>query len=109
MEDRVDVMKRLDHPDYEYVAIQGLKGKARIPTDDPRLSQGSWYCFWNVENCYSPIKKHRMKVHRYQKDDYESVRADALKFAKEKYFNGYSYTRSVHLITSFIQDSADTL
>ena len=39
------------------------------------------------------------------------MRADTLKFAKEKYFNGYSDTRSVqeifNLITSFIQDSAD--
>ena len=37
--------------------------------------------------------------------------SDALKFAKEKYFNGYSDTRSVqenfNLIASFIQDSAD--
>ena len=48
---------------------------------------------------------------RYQKCDYESMRADTLKFAKEKYFNGYSDTRSVqenfNLIASFIQDSAD--
>ena len=39
------------------------------------------------------------------------MRAETLKFAKEKYFNGYSDTRSVqenfNLITSFIQDSAD--
>ena len=50
-------------------------------------------------------------MYRYQKGDYESMRADTLKFAKEKYFNGYSDTRSVqenfNLITSFIQDSAD--
>ena len=36
---------------------------------------------------------------------------DALKLAKERYFNGHSDTRSVqenfNLITSFIQDSAD--
>ena len=35
-----------------------------------------------------------------------------LKFAKEKYFHRYSYNRSVQgnfdLVTSFIQDSADT-
>ena len=31
-----------------------------------------------------PIKKPR------RKGDYESMRADTLKFAKEKYFNGYS-------------------
>ena len=58
-----------------------------------------------------PIKKPRKKVYRYQKGDYESMRADTLKFAKEKYFNGYSDTRSVqqnfNLITSFIQGSAD--
>ena len=58
-----------------------------------------------------PIKKPRRKVYRYQKGDYESMRAETFKFAKEKYFNGYSDTRSVqenfNLITSFIQDSAD--
>ena len=39
------------------------------------------------------------------------MRKDTLKFAKGKYFNGHSDTRSVqenfNLITSFIQDSAD--
>ena len=39
------------------------------------------------------------------------MRKDTLTFAKEKYFNGHSDTRSVqenfNLITSFIQDSAD--
>ena len=39
------------------------------------------------------------------------MRSDALKFAKERYFNGYSDTHSVqenfNLITSSIQDSAD--
>ena len=58
-----------------------------------------------------PIKKSKRKVYRYQKGDYESMRKDPLKFAKEKYFNGHSDTRSVqenvNLITSFIQDSAD--
>ena len=58
-----------------------------------------------------PIKKPRRKVYRYQKGDYESMRAETFKFAKEKYLNGYSDTRSVqenfNLITSFIQDSAD--
>ena len=57
------------------------------------------------------IKKPRRKVYRYQKGDYESMRAETLKFAKERYFNGYSDTRSVlenfNLITSFIQQSAD--
>ena len=58
-----------------------------------------------------PIKKPRRKVYRYQTGDYESMRAETLKFAKERYFNGYSDTRSVqenfNLITSFIQESAD--
>ena len=39
------------------------------------------------------------------------MRAETLKFAKERYFNGYPDTRSVqenfNLITSFIQESAD--
>ena len=59
----------------------------------------------------SPIKKPRKKVYRYQKGDYESMRSDALRFAKERYFNGYSDSRSVQenfiLIPSFIRDSAD--
>ena len=54
-----------------------------------------------------PIKKPKRKVYRYQKGDYESMRKDTLKFAKEKYFNGHSDTRSVqenfNLITFFIQ------
>ena len=57
-----------------------------------------------------PIKKPKRKVYRYQKGDYESMRKDKLKFAKEKYLNDHSDTRSVrenfNLITSFIQDSA---
>ena len=43
----------------------------------------------------TPIKKPKRRVYKYQKGDYESMKADALKFAKEKYFNGYSGTRSV--------------
>ena len=39
------------------------------------------------------------------------MRSAALRFAKERYFNGYSDSRSVqenfNLITAFIQDSAD--
>ena len=39
------------------------------------------------------------------------MKAETLKFATERYFNGYSDTRSVqenfNLITSFIQESAD--
>ena len=58
-----------------------------------------------------PIKKPRRKVYLYQKGDYESMRKDTLQFAKEKYFNGHSDTRSVQenfdLLTSFVQDSAD--
>ena len=58
-----------------------------------------------------PIKKPRRKVYLYQKGDYESMRKDTLEFAKEKYFNDHSDTRSVQenfdLLTSFIQDSAD--
>ena len=49
-----------------------------------------------------PIKKPRRKVYLYQKGDYESMRKDTLEFAKEKYFNGHSDTRSV-----LVQDSAD--
>ena len=49
-------------------------------------------------------------MYLYQYGDYESVRKDTLEFAKEKYFNGHSDTRSVQenfdLLTSFIQDSA---
>ena len=58
-----------------------------------------------------PVKKPRRKVYLYQKGDYESMRKDTLEFAKEKYFNGHSDTRSVQenfdLLTSFIQHSAD--
>ena len=57
------------------------------------------------------IKKLRRKVYRFQKGDFESRRSDALRFAKGRYFNGYSDSCSVqenfNLITSFIQDSAD--
>ena len=58
-----------------------------------------------------PLKKPRGKVYLYQKCDYESMRKDILEFAKEKYLNGHSDTRSVQenfdLLTPFIQDSAD--
>ena len=50
-------------------------------------------------------------MYLYQKGDYESMRKDTLEFAKEKYFNGHSDTRSVQenfdLLTSFIQDAAE--
>ena len=35
------------------------------------------------------------------------MRAETLKFAKERYFNGYSVQENFNLITSFIQESAD--
>ena len=58
-----------------------------------------------------PIKKPRRKVYLSQEGDYESIRKDTLEFAKKKYFNGHSDTRSVQenfdLLTYFIQDSAD--
>ena len=58
-----------------------------------------------------PHAKPRRKVYRYQKGDYQSMRAETLKFAKKRYFNGYSDTRSVqenfNLITTFIQESTD--
>ena len=42
-----------------------------------------------------PIKKPRRKVYLYQRGDFESMRKDALEFAKEKHFNRRSNTRSV--------------
>ena len=41
------------------------------------------------------IKTPRKKVYLYKKGDYESIRKDTLEFAKEKYFNCHSDTRSV--------------
>ena len=65
----------------------------------------------DIVNSYPPVKKSKRKVYRYQKCDYESMRNDTLKFAKERYFNCHSDTRSVQenfkVITPFIQDSAD--
>ena len=50
-------------------------------------------------------------MYLYQKADYESMRKDTLEFAKGKYFNSHSDTRSEQenfdLLASFIQDSAD--
>ena len=47
-------------------------------------------------------------MYLYQKGDYESTRKDTLEFAKEKYFNGHTDTRSVQanfdVLTYFIQD-----
>ena len=39
------------------------------------------------------IKKTRWKVYSYQKGDFETMRKDALRFAKEKYFNHHSYAQ----------------
>ena len=54
--------------------------------------------------------KHAM-AWKSSKASHESMRKDTLEFAKEKYFNDHSDTRSVQenfdLLTSFIQDSAD--
>ena len=51
------------------------------------------------------IKKPRRKVYSCQKVNFETMREDAVRFAKEKYFNGNSGARSVqenfNLITSF--------
>ena len=56
-------------------------------------------------------KKPQRKVFSYQKGDFETMRQDALRFAKEKYFNGHSDASLVqenfNVITSFIHDSAD--
>ena len=64
-----------------------------------------------LKSFIAPIQTPRRKVYLYQKGDYESMRKDTLEFAKEKYFNDHSDTRSVqknfNLLTSFIQDSAD--
>ena len=51
-----------------------------------------------------PRKKPRRKVYLYQKGDFDSMRRDSSNFAKDKYFNGHSGSRSVkenfNLITS---------
>ena len=39
-----------------------------------------------VKIAIPPKKKPRRKVYRYQKGDYKSMRAETLKFAKERYF-----------------------
>ena len=60
-----------------------------------------------LKNFIPAIKKPRRKVYLYQKGDYESIRKDTLEFAKEKYFNGHSDTRSVQknfdLLTSLFK------
>ena len=56
-----------------------------------------------------PRKKPRRKVYLYQKGDFDYMRRDSSNFAKDKYFNGHSDSRSVqenfNLITSFIQQA----
>ena len=49
-----------------------------------------------------PFKIPRRKVYRYQKGDYESMRSDALRFAKERYFNGYSGSPSSYVKVSVL-------
>ena len=91
--------------------ITSLPGQLVDIHSPDRLSDYDIHGLWNFENSYPPIKKPKRKVYKYQKGDYESMKGDALKFAKEKYLNGYSGTRSVqenfNLITFFIQDSVD--
>ena len=54
-----------------------------------------------------PRKKPWRKVHLYQKGDFDSMRRDSSNFAKDKYFNGHSGSRSVqenfNLITSRVR------
>ena len=58
-----------------------------------------------------PRKKPQHKVYLCQKGDFDSMRRDSSNFAKDKYFNGHSGSRSVqkkfNLITSFIQKTVD--
>ena len=42
-----------------------------------------------------PIEKPKRKMYRYQKGDYESMRKDTLKFAKERYFNDPEIRRKI--------------
>ena len=56
--------------------------------------------------------KQRRKVYLYQKGAFDSLRRDSSNFAKDKYFNGHSGSRSFqqnfNLITSFIEEAVDT-
>ena len=98
--------KRTKHIEFDITSLPGQFVDIHFPD---RLSDHDIVSA-TLKIVIPPIKKPKRKVYKYQKGDYESMRADALKFAKEKYFNGYSDTRSVqenfNLITSFIQDSA---
>ena len=42
-----------------------------------------------------PKKNPWRKVYLYQKGDFDSMRRDSSNFAKDKYFNGHSGSRSV--------------
>ena len=48
-----------------------------------------------------PRKKPRRKVYLYQKGDFDSMRRDSSNFAKGKYFNGHSGSRSVQFDNFF--------
>ena len=80
-----------------------------VDIHSPDKLSGHYIVSGTMKIAIPPIKKPSRKVYRYQKGDNESMRAETL--AKERYFNGYSDTRSVqknfNLITSFIQESAD--
>ena len=79
-------------------------GQRRISCSSPDRLSDHDIVSGTLKIVITPIKKPRRKVYSYQKGDYESMRSDALRFAKERYFNGYSDTRSVqenfNLITS---------
>ena len=117
---KLELLAYLDFHQPQIVAIQEIKIDSSIITSLPsqfvdihspdRLSDHDMVSR-TLKVVIPPIKKPKRKVYRYQKGDYESMRKDTLKFAKEKYFNGHSDTRSVqenfNLIASLIQDSAD--
>ena len=65
--------------------------------------------FQDYKNLHSIYKETSEEGYLYQKGDFEIMRKDALRFAKNKYFNGHSDARSVqeNLITPFIHNSAD--
>ena len=74
------------------------------------LTKWSWHRLRNLKNLF-PRPAPTLRNLGERKGDYESMRKDTLEFAKKKYFDGHSDTRSVQenfdLLTSFIQDSAD--
>ena len=50
--------------------------------------------FQNLHSTYKRTSEESVFI-SYQKGDFETMRKDALRFAKEKYFNGHSEARSV--------------